>query len=78
MITLTKSAYAEDVEPGDELDFSMDELCYNDDADAAYARVERKTDWWDGTTGAPWCTLYTDQGEYDVPAEHRVSRKVQE
>lgn len=77
-IDLTKPAYAEDVEPDDELDFSQDEFCYNDDADASYAKVERKTDWWSGDDGAPWCTFVTDQGTFDVPADHRVMRKVQE
>jgi hypothetical protein len=78
MIYLTKSAYAEDVEPGDQLDFSLDEFCYNDLADESYATLERKTDWWSGDDGQPWCTLFTDQGTFDVPADHRVSRKVQE
>jgi hypothetical protein len=78
MIDLTKTAYAEDIEPDDELDFSQDELCYTDAADQNYATVERKTDWWDGSTGEPWCTLHTNQGSFDVPADHRVRMRVQE
>lgn len=78
MIDFTKMVYAEDVEPDDELDFSQDELCYNDDAESAYAKVERKIDWWSGEDGEPWCTLYTDQGVFDIPADHRVRIKVQE
>lgn len=77
-VDMCKSTYAEDVEPGDELDFSMDELCYSDAAEQAYATIERKTDWWDGTTGEPWVTLFTTQGQFDVPADHRVMRKVEE
>lgn len=73
-----KRIYAEDIEVGDQLDFSMDEYGYNDAAEAAYASVERKTDWWAGETGEPWVTLYTDQGRFDMPADHHVMRKVQE
>lgn len=78
MIDLTTTIYAEDVEPGAELDFSQDELCYNDDADEQYATVNRKTDWWDAVNGEPWCTLFTTQGDFEVPADHRVRIKVQE
>lgn len=75
---MCKSVYAEDVEAGDELDFSMDDFCYNDLADQSYALLERKTDWWSGENGEPWVTLHTDQGTFDMPADHKVMRKVQE
>lgn len=77
-VDMCKTIYAEDIEPGDQLDLSMDELCYSASAEAEYAEVERKTDWWNGESGEPWCTLYTSQGRFEVPADHRVKRKVQE
>jgi hypothetical protein len=77
-VDLCKDSFAEWIEPGDKLDFAQDEWCYNDDADAAYATVIRKTDWWHGETGDPWITFYTDQGVFDVPADHTVKLKVEE
>lgn len=72
-----RSTFAEDIEVGDLLDFSMDELCYNDYAECNYAEVKNKTDWWDAASGEPWCTLYTDQGVFEVPADHKVMLKVE-
>jgi hypothetical protein len=77
-VDLCKDTLVEWVEPGDQLDFAQDEYGYNDDADASYATVDRKTDWWSGEDGDPWVTLYTSQGIFDMPADHTVKRKVQE
>jgi len=75
-IDLVKSIFAEDVDPSDELDFSDDEYCYNDLADFAFATVQRRTEWYDGATGEPWITLHTDQGSYEMPADHLVKKKI--
>lgn len=77
-VDLCKDTFAEWVEPGDQLDFAQDEWGYNDAADAGYATVDRKTDWWDGETGDPWITIYSDQGTFDMPADHVVKRLVVE
>jgi hypothetical protein len=77
-IDMVRSVYAEDVEPGDQLDFAEDEYGWNENADQAYATVNRCTEWYDGTTGEPWVTLYTSQGDYEMPASHFVKKKVEE
>lgn len=75
-IDMVTSVFAEFVEASDELDFADDEYGYNDLADFAYAKVERCTQWYDGITGEPWVTLHTNQGSYEMPAEHKVKKRI--
>jgi len=76
-----KPVYADNIEPDDEIDLDGDE--YAEDLDPAvamsgYALVERKTEWYDAATGFPWVTLWTTQGNFEMPAGHLVKLKVVE
>jgi hypothetical protein len=76
-IDTTKTILAEDVEAGFELDLDGDEYGDNELAVYGYATVERRSDWWDGQSGEPMVTLYTTQGEFEMPAGHTVKIRVQ-
>lgn len=75
---LCKNTWAEDIEIGDELNLDGDEYGDNEQAIFGYAVVERKTEWWDGSTGFPWITLTTSQGEFEVPSSHVFKVKIEE
>ncbi len=75
-IDMVKPIYAEDVEVGDQLDFADDEYGWNDEADFGFAEVLSKKDWYAKELDELYVTLITDQGTFDMPAAHRVKRKI--
>lgn len=77
-IDLCREVFADVIDDGDELDFEDDEYADNENAMYGFAKVEHKTEWYDGETGHPWVTLYTSQGRFEMPAGHLVKLKVVE
>jgi len=77
-INICKDVLAEDIEPDFELDLDGDEYGDNEFAIFGYAVVLRRTEWYDANTGEPWVTLYTSQGDFEMPAGHAVKVKVEE
>lgn len=77
-IDTTKPVVAEEVETGDELDFDGDDYADNEMSIFGFAAVNNISHWWDGESGSPMVTLYTSQGDFEMPAGHFVKLKTVE
>lgn len=75
---ICKKVLAEDVNIGDELDFDGDEYGDNEFAVFGYAKVVGILWWHNYDEEEPWVTLNTTQGEFEMPAGHRVKVKVED
>lgn len=74
MISTVKSVIAEDLEIFSELNLDGDEYADNERALYGYALLLEIREWY--SEGAPWVTLKTTQGSFDMPAGHAVKVKV--
>jgi hypothetical protein len=76
-IDLVREIRATEVEVEDELDLDGDEYGDNEFAIFGYAKVEKRTEWYDDD-GYPWVNFQTSQGGFDSPAGHLLKLKVTE